>query len=278
MSREIVLEKGRAEKHYWADLWQFRELLYLLAWRDISVRYKQTIIGIAWALLQPILTVLIMTAVFGRIANLPSEGNAPYFLMVFSGILPWMFFASSLSSSSQSLVSNSQLISKVYFPRLIIPASSVIVSFVDFLISFVLLAVILPLSGYMPDWRVLTLPFFMLLAFCAAIGPGLLITALNVKYRDFKHVVPFLVQFGLYLSPVGYSSAVIRERFGDVAFAIYSMNPMVAVIDGFRWAILRGNVNIHLPGFLLSTVVTSLFLIVGVWYFRKMERSFADVI
>jgi lipopolysaccharide transport system permease protein len=275
---ELIIEPGSAEKHYWLDLWRYRELFYILAWRDISVRYKQTVIGVAWALIQPLLTMLVMTVIFGRVAKLPSEGSAPYAVMVFAGMLPWYFFSTSLSSSSQSLVGNAQLISKVYFPRMIIPAASVIVSFVDFLISFALLGVLMAWYGFWPDWRILTLPIFILIAFLAAIGPGLLITAMNVKFRDFRYVIPFIVQFGLYISPVGFSSMVIRERFGDTVFAIYSLNPMVGVIDGFRWAILRGESTIHWPSFALSMSLVLAFLIAGIWYFRRTEKTFADVI
>jgi lipopolysaccharide transport system permease protein len=275
---ELTLEPGRAERQYWRDLWRYRELFYILAWRDISVRYRQTVIGVAWALLQPLLTMFIMTVVFGKVARLPSEGAAPYALMVFAAMLPWQFFSTSLSSAGQSLVGNSQLISKVYFPRMIIPASAAIASFVDFLISFALLGVVMAWYRFWPDWRILTLPIFTALAFLAATGPGLLITAMNVKYRDFRYLVPFIVQFGLYVSPVAYSSTVIRERFGDGLFAIYSLNPMVAVIDGFRWAILGGEARIYWPGFAISLAFTLLFLAIGVWYFRKTERTFADII
>lgn len=275
---DLIIEPGRAERHYWRDLWRYRELFYILAWRDISVRYKQTVIGVAWALIQPLLTMLVMTVVFGMVARLPSEGSAPYALLVLAAMLPWQFFSAALSSASQSLVGNANLISKVYFPRLIIPAAAVITSFVDFLISFVILVGMMAWFQFWPDWRILTLPLFMALAFLAAIGPGLLITALNVEYRDFRYVIPFLMQFGLYISPVGYSSSVIRERFGDNAFAIYSLNPMVGVIDGFRWAILGGEARIYWPGFLLSLVIVLAFLVVGVWYFRKTEKTFADVI
>ena len=275
---ELILEPGRAERQYWRDLWRYRELFYILAWRDVSVRYKQTAIGVMWALIQPLLTMLIMTVIFGTVAKLPSEGNTPYAVMVFAAMLPWQFFSMSLSSASQSLVGNAQLISKVYFPRMIIPASAVITSFVDFLISFTILVGMMVWFQFWPDWRILTLPLFMALAFLAAIGPGLLITALNVKYRDFRYVIPFFIQFGLYISPVGFSSSVIRERFGDTIFTIYSLNPMVGVIDGFRWAILGGQANIYWPGFVLSYAIVLIFLAAGVWYFRKMERTFADVI
>ncbi len=260
------------------DLWRYRELFYILAWRDVSVRYKQTAIGVVWALIQPLLSMLVMTIVFGRVAGLPSEGAAPYAIMVYAAMLPWQFFATSLSNSSQSLLNNSQLISKVYFPRMIIPTSAVIVALVDFLVSFAILVALMAWYEYWPDWRIVTLPFFVIIAFLAAIGPGLFITALNVKYRDFKYILPFLVQFGLYVSPVGFSSAVIRERFGDAFFTIYSLNPMVGVIDGFRWAILRGETQIYWPGFALSLAIVAILLVWGTWYFRKTERTFADVI
>jgi lipopolysaccharide transport system permease protein len=275
---ELVLEPGSAARHYWLDLWRYRELFAILAWRDISVRYRQTVIGVAWALIQPLLTMLVMTVIFGRVAGLPSEGAAPYAIMVYAAMLPWQFFATSLGSSSQSLIGNAQLISKVYFPRMIIPTSAVIVAFVDFLISFAILVALMAWYGYWPDWRIVTLPLFVAVAFLAAIGPGLLITALNVKYRDFKYVVPFIVQFGLYVSPVGFSSAVIRGSLGDGLFAVYSLNPMVGVIDGFRWAILRGETSIYWPGFALSMALVVVFLVSGIWYFRRTERTFADVI
>lgn len=275
---ELILEAGRAERQYWRDLWRYRELFYILAWRDISVRYKQTAVGVAWALIQPLLTMVIMTVIFGKVARLPSEGTAPYALLVFAAMLPWMFFSTALSTASQSLVANAHLISKVYFPRMIVPASSVITSFVDFLVSFLVLLGMMAWYRFWPDWHILTLPLFMALAFLAAIGPGLWITALNVKYRDFRYVIPFLLQFGLYLSPVAYSSSLIRDRFGDVAFALYSLNPMVAVIDGFRWAILGGQATIYWPGFLLSLVLVGVLLYVGIRYFRQTERTFADII
>lgn len=275
---DLILEPGSAERHYWMDLWRYRELFYILAWRDVSVRYKQTAIGVAWALIQPLLTMIVMTVIFGRVAGLPSEGASPYAVMVFAAMLPWQFFSTSLSSASQSLVGNSQLISKVYFPRMIIPASSVIVSFVDFLISFVILVAMMVWYQFWPDWRIVTLPAFMALAFLAAIGPGLFITALNVKYRDFRYVIPFIVQFGLYISPVGFSSSVIRERFGDGIFLLYSMNPMVGVIDGFRWAILGGESAIYWPGFALSMALVLTCLVIGICYFRKTEKTFADII
>lgn len=272
-THELLIEPGRAEKNYWGDLWRYRELFYILAWRDISVRYKQTAIGVLWAVLRPFLAMLIFVVVFGRIAKLPSNG-IPYPILVFAAMLPWQFFSNSLSEASGSLVANTNLISKVYFPRLIIPAGAVITSLVDLLISAALLGVLMIWFRFMPDWRLLTLPFFTLLAFLAALGPGLFLTALNVKFRDFRYVIPFIVQFGLFISPVGFSSDVVPEKWR----LLYSLNPIVGVIDGFRWAICRGAASIYVPGFVLSLVVVALFLFVGIWYFRKTEKTFADVI
>jgi len=271
---ELLIEPGRTEKNYWGDLWRFRELFYILAWRDISVRYKQTAIGVIWALLRPFLAMVIFTIVFGRIARMPSHG-IPYPILVFAAMLPWQFFANALSEASQSLVVNERLVSKVYFPRLIIPAGAVITSLVDLLISAALLAVLMIWFRFLPDWRLLTLPFFTLMAFLAALGPGLLLTALNVKFRDFRYVVPFIVQFGLFISPVGFSSDVIPQQWR----LLYSLNPMVGVIDGFRWAICQGGTGeFYLPGFALSMLVVAVFLFSGIWYFRSTEKSFADVI
>lgn len=275
---ELIIEPGRSIRHYWRDLWLYRELFYVLAWRDISVRYKQTAIGVAWAIIQPLLTMVVMTVIFGKVARLPSEGETPYAVMVFVAMLPWQFFASSISLASQSVVGNANLVAKVYFPRMIIPASAVITAFVDFLISFSVLVALMAWFQFWPNWRILTLPLFIALAFVAAIGPGLLITALNVKYRDFKYVIPFLVQFGLYVSPVGFSSSVIRNQFGDTAFLFYSLNPMVGVIDGFRWAILGNQSAIYWPGFLASLALVAVFLSLGIRYFRRMESTFADII
>lgn len=275
---DIWLEAGRTEKHYWLDLWRYRELFLILAWRDVAVRYKQTIVGVAWSLLQPLLTMIIMTVVFGRLAGLHSEGTVPYAIMVFSGMLPWQFFANALSTSGQSLVGNANLVSKIYFPRLIIPASAVVVALADFLFSFLILIAMMVGYRFVPSWRIFSLPFFMCLAFLTSLGPGLFVTALNVRYRDFRFVLPFVIQFGLYLCPVGFSSSIIREKLGDTAFLLYSLNPMVGLIDGFRWAILGEASSFYLPGFLISISVSLLLLITGMWYFRKMERSFADII
>jgi lipopolysaccharide transport system permease protein len=272
--QELIIEAGRAERHYWRDLWQYRELFRVLAWRDVSVRYKQTVIGAAWALIRPFLTMVIFTVIFGKLAKLPSDGDAPYALMVFAGMLPWTFFSTALADASGSLIGNAALISKVYFPRLIVPTAAVVVAFVDFLVSFIILVGLMVWYRFVPGWQILLLPPFVAMAFLASLGPGLLITALNVKYRDFRYVIPFIVQLGLYVSPVGFSSSVVPQQWR----LLYSLNPMVGVIDGFRWSILGGQSQLYLPGFLLSIGVTALFLWLGIRQFRKMEKSFADLI
>ncbi len=270
----IIIEAGRTEKNYWADLWRYRELFLILAWRDLSVRYKQTIIGILWAILRPFLTMIVFTFVFNRIAKLPSDGNAPYALLVFAAMLPWSLFANSLTEASNSLIDNTNLISKVYFPRLIMPTATVITAFVDFLISFIILIGMMIYYQFAPGWQIVFLPFFIILALLASLGPGLWITALNVKYRDFRYVIPFVVQFGLYISPVGFSSRIIPEEWR----LLYSLNPMVGVIDGFRWCVLGGESPFNLSGFMLSLAVTVFLLWRGISRFRKMEKTFADLI
>ncbi len=270
---ELVIEAGRAERQYWQDLWRYRELFYFLAWRDILVRYKQTAIGIAWALIRPFLTMVVFTVVFGNLAKLPSEG-VPYPILVFSAMLPWQFFANALSECSNSLIGNANLISKVYFPRLIVPVSAIVVSFVDFMISGIILLGLMAWYNYVPSWRILMLPVFVAIAFAASMGAGLWLASLNVKYRDFRFIVPFIVQFGLYISPVGFSSSIIPEQYR----LLYSLNPMVGVIDGFRWSILGVESKIYWPGFSLSLGLVILLLITGIAYFRKTEKTFADVI
>ena len=272
-TKKLVIEAGRSEGEYWKDIWRYRELFYFLAWRDILVRYKQTIIGLGWALIRPFITMVVFTVVFGRLAKLPSEG-APYPILVFAGMLPWQFFSSALSECSNSLIGNANLISKVYFPRLVVPTSAVIVSFVDFLVSGMIMLALMAWYNFVPGWRILTLPLFVAIAFAAAMGGGLWMAALNVKYRDFRYVVPFIVQIGLYISPVGFSSSVVPEKWR----LLYSLNPMVGVIDGFRWAILGGEVQLYWPGFMLSMGLVLLLCASGVWYFRMTERTFADVI
>ncbi|MDZ8188222.1 MAG: ABC transporter permease [Nostoc sp. ChiSLP02] len=270
---ELIIEAGQTEQQYWKDLWRYRELFYFLAWRDILVRYKQTVIGMLWALIRPFLTMVVFSIIFGKLAKLPSEGTAPYPILVFAALLPWQFFANALSECSNSLISNANLISKVYFPRLIVPASSVIVSFVDFLVSGMILLGLMAWYNFVPSWRILSLPLFISIAFAASLGVGLWLAALNVGYRDFRYIVPFIVQFGLYISPVGFSSSIIPEQWR----LVYYLNPMVGVIDGFRWAILGGS-QLYWAGFTLSLGLVALLLVSGIWYFRRMERTFADVI
>jgi lipopolysaccharide transport system permease protein len=274
MSETTIIEPGRLERNYWRDLWRYRELFRVLAWRDLAVRYKQTVIGVAWAVIRPVLTMIVFAVIFGRIAKLPSDGTAPYPLMVFAGMLPWTFFATGLSEASNSLINNANLISKVYFPRLIVPTAAVVVAFVDFLITFSILIMLMAWYRFVPDWRMLLLPAFILLAFLASMGPSLWITALNVKYRDFRYVIPFIVQFGLYVSPVGFSSGIVPEKWR----LLYSLNPMVGVIDGFRWCILGGQSQLYLPGLTASLCVTAFFLWFGIHRFKRTEKSFADLI
>jgi lipopolysaccharide transport system permease protein len=274
MREILVIEAGKSERHYWRDLWRYRELFRVLAWRDLSVRYKQTAIGVLWALIRPFLAMVVFTVIFGRIAKLPSDGSAPYALMVFTGMLPWTFFATGLSEASGSLINNANLISKVYFPRLIVPTASVVVAFVDFLVGFVIMIGLMLWFRFWPDWRIVALPAFMLLAFLASIGPSLWIASLNVKYRDFRYIIPFIVQFGLYVSPVGFSSNIVQAQWR----LLYSLNPMVGVIDGFRWSLLGGQSQLFVPGLALSLAVTTFLLWFGVYQFRKTEKSFADLI
>lgn len=270
---EFVIEAGRVDRQYWRDLWRYRELFYFLAWRDFLVRYKQTVVGVAWSLIRPLLTMLILTLVFGQIGKLPNAG-VPYPLLVFCGILPWQFFSTALSESGNSLVSNGNLVSKVYFPRLIVPASSVLASFVDFLISAVFLALLMIWYRFPPPPNVVFLPLFVAFAFAASFGAGLWVASLMVKYRDFRFIVPFIVQFGLYLSPVGFVSAVFPERWR----LVYSLNPMVGVVDGFRWCLLGGDHTLYWPGLFLSVAVALLLIVGGIVHFRATERVLADVI
>lgn len=270
----LVLEAGRAEQHYWRDLWRYRDLFLILAWRDVSVRYKQTLIGVAWAVLRPFLTMIVFTVVFGRLANLPTDGDAPYALLVFAGMLPWTLFSSALTGAADSMIASSQLVGKVYFPRMIIPVATVVTALIDFVISLSILAAVMAWYRFAPGWQILLLPAFVVLALLASIGPGLWIAALNMKYRDFRYLLPFLVQIGLYVCPVGFSSAVIPQQYRF----LYSINPMVGIIDGFRWSILGGSSPLYLPGFLLSLAVVAFFLWLGISRFRATEKSFADLI
>jgi lipopolysaccharide transport system permease protein len=268
------IEAGRSERYYWLDLWRYRELFRVLAWRDLAVRYKQTVIGLSWAVIRPFLTMLIFTTIFGRLAKLPSDGVAPYALMVFAGMLAWTFFSSALTEASNSLINNSNLISKVYFPRLIMPIASILVAFVDFVINFAIMGLLMAWFRFVPDFRMVFLPIFVLLLGLVSIGPALWIAALNVKYRDFRYVIPFLVQFGLYVSPVGFSSSIVPERW----HLLYAVNPMVGVIDGFRWCLLAGESQLQWSTFAVGAIVTAFFFWFGLRYFRKVERHFADLI
>ena len=267
----LIIEAGRTEKQYFHDLWRYRELFLFLAWRDILVRYKQTVFGVLWAVLRPFLTMVVFTVVFGKIAKM-SSGGVPYPILVYAAMLPWQFFSSAFSEASNSLLGNSNLLTKVYFPRLIMPTSTVIVALVDFFIAFAIMIVLMIFYHYAPSWQIFTLPFFIFLAFLTSMGAGLYIAALNVKYRDFRMVVPFVVQFGLYISPVGFMSSVVPEHWR----VLYALNPMVGVIDGFRWAILGQSLN--MATFLLSVGVSIGLFIFGLWYFRKTEKTFADLI
>jgi lipopolysaccharide transport system permease protein len=275
MSKQLlVIEPGHAERHYWRDLWTYRELFLILSWRDVAVRYKQTLIGVVWAVLRPFLTMVVFTVVFSKLAKLPTEGDAPYALMVFAGMLPWYLFSSALSGAGESVVANATLVSKVYFPRMIIPAASIVTALVDFLVSLMILVALMVWYGFAPGWQILLLPFFVLLALLASAGPGLWISALNAKYRDFRYVIPFVLQFGLYISPVGFSSSIVPDEWR----LLYSLNPLVGIIDGFRWCILGGESALYLPGFVMSLAVIAFFVWLGIRSFRSVEKSFADLI
>ena len=272
MSR-LIIEAGKSERHYWADLWKYRELFLFLAWRDILVRYKQTVIGVLWAVIRPILTTAVFVVIFSKVAKMPSEG-VPYPILVFSAMLPWQFFATALTEASNSLVGNANMISKIYFPRLVVPASAIIVALADFLISLCILAVMMLCYGIVPTWHLLLIIPLTGIAFLAAFGAGVWLAALNVEYRDFRYVIPFIVQFGLYVSPVGFSSSVVPDKWR----LLYSINPMVGVIDGFRYAITGKAVFFNWGGFAISLVLVLLIAAGGICYFRKTERAFADVI
>jgi lipopolysaccharide transport system permease protein len=273
-STHLVLEAGRADRQYWSDLWRYRELLLILAWRDVSVRYKQTVVGILWAFIRPFLTMVVFTVVFGHIAKVQSPSDVPYALVVAGGLLPWTLFSSILGDASSSVIANANLISKVYFPRLIVPLATVFVVVIDFAVSLAIVAGLMAWYGIVPGWQILLLPLFVVLAILASLGPAIWAAAVIVKYRDFRFVVPFVLQFGLYVSPVGFPSSVVPERWR----LLYNLNPMVGIIDGFRWCIVGGESPIYLPGFLLSLGVTAFFLWLGISTFRRIERGFADMI
>ena len=257
-SQRIVIKSGSKNKGYWKDIWKFRGLLYFLSWRDIIVRYKQTAIGLAWSILRPLLTIIVFTLVFNKVANFKTENGVPYAIMVCAAMLPWQFFANAFSESANSLVTNANLLTKVYFPRIIVPISAVIVSLIDFFISLVILFGFFVFYNYAPGWHIFYLPLFLLLALLASIGSGLFIATLNVKYRDFRYIIPFIVQFGLYISPVGYSSASVCAKISPLLKFIYFLNPMVGIIDGFRWCMTREESLLYVPGLLMSIFSTLL--------------------
>ncbi|MBE8233263.1 MAG: ABC transporter permease [Endozoicomonadaceae bacterium] len=269
-----VITPNKSLNNFWRELWDYRDLFYFLAWRDFKVRYKQTIIGVTWAILRPLLTMLVFTIVFGKIAKLPTEGDAPYAIMVFSAMLPWYFFSSVFQESSQSLISNASMLSKVYFPRIIIPTTSLFVNGIDFLASCFILLIVMAWYQYLPSIRIFFIPLFLLLVVLASLGVSLWISALNVKYRDFRYIVPFIIQFGLFISPVGFSSSIVSDQWRF----IYSLNPMVGVIDGFRWAILGGDIQLYMKGFIISVALSISIFFSGVLFFQRMERKFADII
>jgi lipopolysaccharide transport system permease protein len=270
---ELIIEAGRVERQYWRDLWRYRELFAFFVWRDLLVRYKQTVVGVSWSLIRPLLTMLILTVVFGRLGKMPA-GGVPYPLLVLCGMLPWQFFSNSLNESSNSLIMNSSMVSKVYFPKLVMTVSTIMVNLADFLISVAFLAILMIWYRYLPPPEVLLLPFFVLLMIGASIGVGLWVAALMVEYRDFRFIVPFVVQFGLYLSPVGFQSSVVPAKFR----LLYALNPMVGIIDGFRWSLLGAKNGIYLPSVAIAVIDVIVLVVSGIWYFRKTERTFADII
>ena len=270
---ELVIETGRSERHYWTDIWIYRELFLFLVWRDILVRYKQTVVGIAWSVIRPFVTMLIFTFVFGKLAKLPSEGVA-YPLLVFAALLPWQFFSNTVTTTGNSLIGNANLLSKIYFPRLIVPMSVLTVNLIDFIISLFIMAGLMLWYRVIPDSRIAAFPLFMLLGMIPSFGLGLWIASLNVKYRDFSYVVPFIMQIGLYISPVGFTSSIIPDKWR----LLYSLNPMVGVIDGFRWTLLNSDLPLYWPSIIVSFIVSVALLITGILYFRKMERTFVDII
>lgn len=280
MSRQrVIIEPGSGSQHYWGDLWQYRGLLLFLAWRDVMVRYKQTAIGLLWALLRPVLTIGAMWFIGWLFGSTVPEGT-PRILMVCAATLPWQFFATSFSETANSLISNSNLLTKVYFPRLILPFSTVLVSAIDFAVAFLIMVVLMAIHAYLPGPEVFLLPVFMLLTLVSSLGIGLLIASLNVKYRDFRYVVPFIVQFGLYVTPVAFTSQDVftNPAVPSLVKYLYACNPMVAVIDGFRYCLFGASQAIHWEGFAISCCISVLLLVLGIIHFRRTERGFADII
>jgi lipopolysaccharide transport system permease protein len=267
----LVLAAGEADQRFWRDLWHYRDLLIFLAWRDIAVRYRQTIAGVAWALLQPAMTMILFTIIFGRLAHMDG-GGMPYPLLVLAGLIPWQLFSAALTGSGDSLVANAGLISKVYFPRIIIPMAAVSVAIVNALVALGLLAVLMPCYGVWPTWRLVALPLLLMLTALIALGAGLVVSAMGVRYRDIRFVLPFVVQCGFFAAPVGYSTVVVPEHWR----LVFALNPMVGVMEGFRWSIL-GHAVQELPQMLAMSAATMVvLLVVGRWAFRAVERDAAD--
>jgi lipopolysaccharide transport system permease protein len=270
--RHLVIEPNRRAVHYWRELWVYRDLLYFMVLRDISVRYKQTMIGIAWVVIRPALIMLVFVG-FRRVMNIPGS-SAPEPILVFAAVLPWQFFSTALLEASSSLINNSNLVSKIYFPRIIIPLSSVMTACIDFAVTLALLALLMGWYGYAPTWRILFLPGLTVLTMTLALGSGMLLAALNIEYRDFRYIVPFIVQFGLFVSPIAFRTADVPATWR----AIYALNPIVGIIEGFRWAILHDGAAVDRNALAISVAVNAGLLMFGLWYFRRAERGFADVI
>ena len=271
--QEILITPNRIVTNYWRDIWRYRELFWFMAWRDILLRYKRMTIGVAWAILRPVLTMLVFTLVFSRVARLPSDG-VPYPLMVFAGMLPWQFFASAFADAGNSLSNKETIITKVYFPRLIVPVSAIVVSLADLVCALLVLVALFAWYDLLPDGRILALPGCVALVFLIALGAGLWISALTAQYKDFRYLTPFITQLGLYLSPVGFSSSVVPETWRD----LFALNPMVGVIESFRWSLL-GLAPDGMEKHMAISVTIGLFLLItGLLYFRRVERNLAELL
>ena len=270
--QKLTIIKARKKRPLLKMLWGYHELLFFLSWRDILVRYKQTVLGLLWAIIRPFLLMLVFTLLFGKVLNLENQTDIPYPLIVFAGLLPWQFFSSSVQQISDSLVQNANLIAKVYFPRLIIPLSSMVTSFVDFLISAFMLVMLMIWFQYTPDYKVLYLPVFVLVFLMFSFGMGLFIATLNVTYRDFRYIIPFVIQLGFYISPVGFDLAVIPEQWR----LLYSLNPLVGIIEGFRFCLLSDPTTLYWPSIYISVLMSVTFMCLGLKTFQTMERNFAD--
>lgn len=269
---ELTIEAGHAEHHYWRDVWRYRDLLALLAWRDIKVRYKQAALGVGWAVIQPVVQTLLLTFVFSNLARMPS-GGVPYFLLVLCGNLPWQLFSSAFNGAGNSLVGSAHLISKTYFPRLIVPMSALVIAFVDFLVVLVISIPVLWSFGFWPTWHLLLLPAFVLLALLLALGAGLWAAALMVRFRDFRFIIPFLLQIGVFVTPVGFRTDNLPNWRN-----VLDMNPLTAIVDGMRWCLLGGATELRRDALVVALLACALLLITGLWYFRKTERQFADIV